>query len=368
MHGTISLSRPARSQHGSDEPTGWDLRLEPSFQHCTRLQHAHAHEWNRLRRDAPPPWHSVPAGGHVALRNGDAIRFTRGSLHSSWICVVPSYQPPPPPPPPDTGPIAVNDWNLLVRALCTLIHCQVGGDIPNLDKRSGKSVRNAQLALERITPPIPYTGLSGLEVKCLAWLCQYAHVRAPVRNAVRRAGYGAVRLSLHRASVAAGFANSTDGFLRSAPRLAPTYLLAVREAQHNHTLLTHGEMGAFEAALWVNSTPPLRSWIARDGAGDLAFANSHDLVRPSLAFWAPEDVAPPAPPPPAPPPPAPPPPAPPPPAPPAPPPPPPAALDREDEWSFSPWRLPSVVRTHTPPGGDRTSPMRTDEDGPAPPE
>ena len=154
--------------------------------------------------------------------------------------MVPSYQPPPPPPPPDSGPIAVNDWNLLVRALCTLIHCQVGGDTPNLNKPSGKSVRKAKQALELMTPPVPYAGLSGLEIKCLAWLCEYAHVAAPVRNAVRRAGYGAVRLSLHRASVAAGFANSTAGFLRSAPRLAPAYLLAVREAHDNYTLLAHG--------------------------------------------------------------------------------------------------------------------------------
>eukprot|EP00966_Prymnesium_polylepis_P221453 5122769-Prymnesium_polylepis.1 len=58
-------------------------------------------------------------------------------------------------------------------------------------------------------PPVSFDGLSPVETKYLAWLCEYAHVAEPVRNAVRRAGYGAIRLLLHRVSVAAGFANST---------------------------------------------------------------------------------------------------------------------------------------------------------------
>ena len=81
--GMISLSRPTRSQGRDNAPTGWDLRLGLNFQHCTRLQHAPAHEWNRQRRGAPPPWHDVQAGSHIALKNGDAIRLTRSSLHSS---------------------------------------------------------------------------------------------------------------------------------------------------------------------------------------------------------------------------------------------------------------------------------------------
>eukprot|EP00966_Prymnesium_polylepis_P033864 787435-Prymnesium_polylepis.1 len=81
----------------------------------------------------------------------------------------------PTPPPPLLTPIAVDDPDLLVRALYMLLHCQIAGDIPNLDKATGQSIRCAQRALERSDPPIKYTGLSNLEIKCTAWLCEYAH-------------------------------------------------------------------------------------------------------------------------------------------------------------------------------------------------
>jgi hypothetical protein len=102
-------------------------------------------------------------------------------------------------------------------------------------------------------PPVSFNGLSPVETKCLAWLCEYAHVAGPVRGAIRRAGYGTIRLLLHRASVAAGFANSTAGFLQNVPRLAPTYLLAIREVHDNYTMLAHGELDVIAAALYMGA-------------------------------------------------------------------------------------------------------------------
>eukprot|EP00966_Prymnesium_polylepis_P103289 2392149-Prymnesium_polylepis.1 len=59
----------------------------------------------------------------------------------------------PPPPPPLLAPITVDDSDLLVRALFTLLHCQVAGDIPNLGVATGPSIRCAKRSLERSDPP-----------------------------------------------------------------------------------------------------------------------------------------------------------------------------------------------------------------------
>eukprot|EP00966_Prymnesium_polylepis_P296359 6846374-Prymnesium_polylepis.1 len=70
----------------------------------------------------------------------------------------------PPRPPPSSVPIVVDDLNLLVRALCTLMYYQVGGYLPNVNKATGPSIRRATRSLERMDPPVVFTGLSPVEI------------------------------------------------------------------------------------------------------------------------------------------------------------------------------------------------------------
>ena len=222
-----------------------------------------------------------------------------GPLMQMMTAVIAGANAEPTPPPPALTPIAVDDPDLLMRALFTLLHCQVAGDIPNLDKETGPSIRCARRTLERSDPPINYTGLSALEIKCTAWLCEYAHVAGPVaRGAIRRACYGTIRDVLHRASVAAGFDNSAAGFIQSATRLAPTYLAALREASDTRMLADDGDIDRLGASLQVEANEiPLRSWLGADGTNANSMINRHDLLRPDVAFWAPDGNAPPTPPP-----------------------------------------------------------------------
>ena len=73
----------------------------------------------------PPPPPPVPA-------------VVQGPLMQMMNAAIANANAGPPPLPPLLAPIAVDDPDLLVRVLFTLLHCQVAGDIPNLDVATGR--------------------------------------------------------------------------------------------------------------------------------------------------------------------------------------------------------------------------------------
>jgi hypothetical protein len=91
---------------------------------------------------APPP----PAPPVPAVIQGPLMQMMTAAIANADI--------EPTPPPPSLVPIAVDDPDLLVRALYTLLHCQIAGDIPNLDKATGPSIRCAVRSSGHSSVPI----------------------------------------------------------------------------------------------------------------------------------------------------------------------------------------------------------------------
>ena len=182
------------------------------------------------------------------------------------IVSAPAPEPAPEPPQPALVTNAVVLHEDVTRAVYTLCVHGYGGDIPNLQQLTGRTVNRARDVLA--AAGLATSALAPADIKAAAWMAIYASERAPIiGHPLRRLAYATLRSRLAEAATALiGNNVASDqldraAFISQVPHLAAAFASCIRTATAAHA---HAAMIVEEALIF-----PIADVAARADVMDL---------------------------------------------------------------------------------------------------